>query len=179
MLIDYPTSDYPPYVKIIIDALINTREQSKSQGSLHCTKISNENVALRLENSRLKDILCSKEEQLNSYSCPTASPSSQEISSVHSSSWFWSKFSHCSVAKVLFIKQTFPAPCRFFSFIRPLSFKRGPRGVVLSPLLFNIFTLNLLHTLAEQRVTCSMYGDDIKIFKVVQKVLRTLSFNRP
>ncbi|VDO35158.1 unnamed protein product [Heligmosomoides polygyrus] len=37
MLIDYPTSDYPFYIKIILDALIDTREQIKSLNDL-CTR---------------------------------------------------------------------------------------------------------------------------------------------
>lgn len=85
MLIDYPTSDYPFYVKIILDALIDTREQIKSLNDL-CTKISNENVALRSENSRLKDLLRSKEEQLSSHTCPFVSVPPQEISSPDHSS---------------------------------------------------------------------------------------------
>lgn len=56
LFIDCPTSDFPPYVKLILDSLIDTRDQLKSLKDL-CSKIVEENSSLRAENAHLRQLL--------------------------------------------------------------------------------------------------------------------------
>ena len=43
-----------------------------------------------------------------------------------------------------------------------------PQGGVLSPLLFLIYTYDLPKKLSEIGVTCKMYADDLKIYRIVE-----------
>ncbi|VDL84437.1 unnamed protein product [Nippostrongylus brasiliensis] len=84
MIIDFSTSDYPPYLKIVLDTLLDTREELKSIKEL-CSKIVDENKALRCENAKLKELLQLKESQLKSHVCSVCSsspPNSQVVSSI-------------------------------------------------------------------------------------------------
>ncbi|WKX99454.1 hypothetical protein Q1695_014384 [Nippostrongylus brasiliensis] len=56
LFVDLPTSGLPPYMKTILTILLDTREQVKSLNAL-CSKISQENSALKAENSKLRRLL--------------------------------------------------------------------------------------------------------------------------
>ncbi|VDL73008.1 unnamed protein product [Nippostrongylus brasiliensis] len=59
LIVDSHDSDLPPYVKLILEALVDTRDQLKSLKDF-CTRIVDENVSLRNENSKLKELLNQK-----------------------------------------------------------------------------------------------------------------------
>ncbi|EYC42576.1 hypothetical protein Y032_0526g2944 [Ancylostoma ceylanicum] len=67
--------EVPPYVKIILEALMDTREQMETIKKW-CVKVSEENSKLKVENSNLRKIIEEKESQLKSQSHPFSSQSS-------------------------------------------------------------------------------------------------------
>lgn len=76
MIVDFQTSDFPPYLKLILDALVDTREQLKSVKEL-CDKINEENVALRSENLKLRQLLQSQDSHVNPHVSSSPAQSSQ------------------------------------------------------------------------------------------------------
>ncbi|KAL6743772.1 hypothetical protein Aduo_016776 [Ancylostoma duodenale] len=68
--------DMPAYVRVILEALMETREQMTTIKKW-CEKVSEENTQLKSENSDLKKLIQQKESQLNSLAPPPSSQSSQ------------------------------------------------------------------------------------------------------
>ncbi|KAL6738849.1 hypothetical protein Aduo_012350 [Ancylostoma duodenale] len=68
--------DMPAYVRVILEALMETRELMTTIKKW-CEKVSEENTQLKSENSDPKKLIQQKESQLNSLAPPPSSQSSQ------------------------------------------------------------------------------------------------------
>lgn len=73
LLIDFPTSDFPPFLKPILEILIDTRDELHALKDV-CSRVSQENETLRAENIRLKQLLDARDVQPNSNVLVSTSP---------------------------------------------------------------------------------------------------------